>query len=120
MSARDREKLHGLGCSAFNADNPCEYTCRAGHIIVRVKPGSRKSGIKISEETVVVRVNEPAQDGRANEAVRALLAEALGVPRSRISLARGARSKEKAFAVEGLERDAILVSLRIRANFQTP
>jgi uncharacterized protein YggU (UPF0235/DUF167 family) len=87
------------------------YTWRVAQIVVHVKPGSRKSGVDMSEGVVMLRVIEQAQDGRANEAARALLATTLGIPRRRISLARGARSKEKAFAVEGVERDAILARL---------
>lgn len=49
-----------------------------------------------------VRVTRPPADGAANEAVRGLLARALGIPRSSIELVAGARSRTKRFAIEGL------------------
>ena len=85
------------------------------HLAVRVKPNSRKPGISVDETGVEIRVSEQPHDGRANEAARTLLAQALDIPRSRITLIRGARSKEKAFAVEGLEHDTILARLRAYA-----
>jgi uncharacterized protein YggU (UPF0235/DUF167 family) len=80
-------------------------------IIVRVKPNARKPGISIDEIGIEIRVNEPAQDGLANEAARASLAEALNLPRSRVTLTRGARSKEKAFTIDGLDNETIRARL---------
>lgn len=49
-----------------------------------------------------IRVAAPAEGGRANAAVLALLAEVLGVPRTRLELLRGAGAREKLVAVDGL------------------
>ena len=46
-----------------------------------------------------VRVTRPPADGAANQAVQRLLAIALGVPPSAISLVSGANSRHKRFAV---------------------
>ncbi len=51
---------------------------------------------------LVLAVDAPPVDGKANEALRALLAEVAGVPRSRVELVRGATSKIKAFLVAGV------------------
>ena len=40
------------------------------------------------------------QDGAANTAVEALVARALGIPKSRCTLLRGATSREKVLAIE--------------------
>ena len=78
-------------------------THRGSTIVVQVKPGAKAPGIVLGPEgAVIVRVREPATEGRANDAVRAALASALGVPRTRVTLVRGAASRHKAFAVEGL------------------
>jgi uncharacterized protein YggU (UPF0235/DUF167 family) len=81
-------------------------------LAVRVKPNAKKPGITIDGETVEVRVRELPVEGRANDAVRDALAAALGIPRSRIALARGARSKAKAWTIEGLSRETALERLR--------
>ena len=49
-----------------------------------------------------VRVTRPPADGEANRAVVALLARALRVPRSTITLVAGARSRTKRYAIDGL------------------
>jgi uncharacterized protein (TIGR00251 family) len=70
---------------------------------VTVKPGSKQPGISIDGDAVVVRVRERAIEGAANEACIRALSDAFGVPRSRVSLVRGARSREKRFTIEGIE-----------------
>jgi hypothetical protein len=51
----------------------------------------------------VLRVNAPPLEGKANEEARKVLADALGLSRSRIRLAAGARSRNKVFHVAGVE-----------------
>ena len=54
-----------------------------------------------------LRVSAPPQDGRANAAVVALLATALGVRRSAIAISAGRASAHKRVAIEGLTRGEI-------------
>ncbi|MGQ9349812.1 DUF167 domain-containing protein [Mycolicibacterium gilvum] len=70
-------------------------------ISVRVKPGSRKGPLVEAGEdgALTLYVQERAVDGKANEAVTKLLAEHLGVPRSRIELVSGATSRHKRFRI---------------------
>lgn len=49
-----------------------------------------------------VRVTRPPADGEANRAVLRLVARALGVPVSKVTLVAGARSRRKRCAVEGI------------------
>jgi uncharacterized protein YggU (UPF0235/DUF167 family) len=73
-------------------------------ITVRVTPGARESSIGEWRDGVLrVKVREKADKGLANEAVRRLLAKALGVPPSAVALVRGAASREKAFEIESLD-----------------
>src|ERR1041384_6660302 len=51
-----------------------------------------------------VRVAEPPEDGRANEAVLRLLADTLDVPRSSVSLVSGHASRDKIIALAGVEQ----------------
>jgi uncharacterized protein YggU (UPF0235/DUF167 family) len=56
----------------------------------------------LREGALVLRVNAPPLEGKANEEARKLLAELLGLPRSRVTLAAGARSKKKVFHLSGV------------------
>jgi uncharacterized protein (TIGR00251 family) len=71
-----------------------------GRLAVRVTPGARDQSVVIAERAVQVKVRAPADKGAANEAVIALLAEALDCPPSHLSLLRGATSRQKLFRVE--------------------
>ena len=71
-----------------------------GRLAVRVTPGAREQAVTILDGAVQVKVRAPADKGAANEAVAELLAQALGVPPSRLSLLRGATSRQKLFRVE--------------------
>ena len=65
-------------------------------ITVRVKPGSKVETVeKAPDGGYIVRVKAPAHEGRANEAVIAALGRHFGVPKSRISIARGLSGKAK-------------------------
>lgn len=69
---------------------------------VRVTPrASRNEIVRWDGDALHVRVTAPPAEGQANEACRDLLAKALDVPKSRLSLVRGAHSREKTFRIEG-------------------
>ena len=55
-----------------------------------------------AEGLLHVRVTRPPADGEANRAVLRLVAKALGVPVSKVTLVAGARSRRKRCAVEGI------------------
>lgn len=66
---------------------------------VRVTPGARVEALVIDEGRVTAKVRAKPQDGAANTAVIALLAKALDLAPSRITLLRGATSREKLFQI---------------------
>ncbi len=70
-------------------------------VVVRVKPGSRKGPlVEVGpDDELTIYVPERAIDGKANEAVRRLLAAHLGVPRGRVVLVSGATARVKRFTV---------------------
>lgn len=70
-----------------------------GRLAVRVTPGARSEGLEIAGGKLFAKVRAKPQDGKANDAVRDLLAAALGVAPSRLELLRGATSREKLFRV---------------------
>jgi uncharacterized protein (TIGR00251 family) len=69
---------------------------------VRVHPGARRNAILgVHAEALKISLTTPPVDGRANEALIAFLAEALQLPKSRISLLAGATSRTKVLRVAG-------------------
>jgi uncharacterized protein YggU (UPF0235/DUF167 family) len=65
-------------------------------LTVRAHPGSREDAFAwIDPSTADVRVRARAHDGEANDAVRRVVADALGVAPSRVTLLRGHRSRIK-------------------------
>jgi hypothetical protein len=70
-------------------------------VVVRVKPGSRKGPlVEVADDgALTIYVQERAVDGKANDAVTKLLAQHLGVPRSRVELISGATARLKRFRI---------------------
>lgn len=66
-----------------------------GRLAVRVTPGARSEGLEIGDGRLLARVRAKPEDGKATAAVQDLVATALGVGRSRVTLLRGATSREK-------------------------
>jgi uncharacterized protein (TIGR00251 family) len=71
---------------------------------VRVQPRASRAGIAgwRQDGALAVRVTAPPVEGRANAAVGALLATALGVPASAVRVVRGEASRDKWVRVAGL------------------
>jgi hypothetical protein len=70
---------------------------------VRVQPRARRNEIVAwQDDALRVRVSAPPVDGAANAAVEALLARALRVAPSTVSVVRGERSRDKVVRVDGL------------------
>ena len=67
---------------------------------VRVTPNARANLTSRDATGLRVSVTAPPDEGRANAAVTALLAHALGVALSRLTLVGGATSRDKAFRLD--------------------
>jgi uncharacterized protein (TIGR00251 family) len=78
-------------------------------IAVKVVPRAAKDEIVgWLEGALKVRVAAPPEDGRANRALEALLASALGLKKNAVAVAAGASSARKRVAIEGLLYDEIV------------
>lgn len=66
-------------------------------IAVRVTPKASRERIAVEAGTIRVYVTVVPEDGKANAAVVKLLAKALGVAKSRLTLVRGATARDKVF-----------------------
>jgi len=76
-------------------------------ITVRVVPGSGRTAVESIPGGVVVRVRAAPEGGRATEEAAKALAAALGLPRTRVRLRTGARSRTKVFDVDGVTLDEL-------------
>lgn len=71
-------------------------------IAVRVTPRGGREALTLDDAGGIhIRVTAPPEDGRANAAVRKLLAKALGIAPSRLTLIGGATARDKLFRVDG-------------------
>ena len=69
-------------------------------LTLRVHPGARRGEVVgVHGDAMKVRVAAPADAGRANDALVALLADRLGVARRDVRIVRGAASRDKSVAV---------------------
>jgi uncharacterized protein (TIGR00251 family) len=59
-----------------------------------------KLGPRVGDR-VKVQLTAPPVDGAANDALRALLAKAFGVPRGQVTILRGETSRQKTVRVDG-------------------
>jgi uncharacterized protein (TIGR00251 family) len=77
-------------------------------LALRVSPGATRAGIVGRQGTAwKVRVAEPPEGGRANDAVVRLLAETLRVSRRDVEIVSGHGARDKIVALTGVDRDEI-------------
>jgi uncharacterized protein (TIGR00251 family) len=70
-------------------------------VTVRVKPGSsRNEVVEEPDGVLVVRVNAPPVEGKANKAVCKLVAKHYGLAPSRVEIVRGHASREKVLRLD--------------------
>lgn len=71
----------------------------AREITVRVTPKASRNRITVEAGQVRVYVTIVPEGGKANAAVQKLLAKALGVAKSQLTLVRGQTSRDKTFKI---------------------
>ena len=67
---------------------------------LRVTPGAHRNSLTMVGGALRAAVTAAPEDGKANAAVAELLARALGVAKSRLTLIRGATSRDKLFRLD--------------------
>ena len=78
------------------------------NIKVRVQPrASKDQVIGYREDVLRLRVTAPPAEGKANDAVVSLLAEALGIAKGRVRVVRGRSSREKVVLVESSAQEEV-------------
>ena len=90
---------------------------------IRVQPRARRNSIEVGGERpdvkpgvkIMVRVTAAPESGKANEAVVALLAKQLRVPKRNVQIVRGHRSRDKLIRIEGIPAADAMKRLRCNA-----
>jgi len=86
----------------------------AGGATLRVRVSPRASRDELAGErdgALVVRLTAPPVEGQANAALVRFLARHLGIAASAVSVARGAKTRDKVLLVAGARADDLRVSL---------
>ncbi|WP_041527336.1 DUF167 domain-containing protein [Paracoccus aminophilus] len=72
-----------------------------GHVIeVRVTPRASRNAVSCEGGVIKVTVTTVPEGGKANAEVVRLLAKALGIAKSRLTLLRGASGRDKVFRID--------------------
>ena len=98
-------------------DAPLSLSARdePGRVIlsIRVTPRARREALTLSEGQLRAWVRAAPVDGAANDALIALLADRLRVPRRDITILRGETARQKQVAIVGLTADTLRQRLRL-------
>ncbi len=85
---------------------------QGGQFVVHVVPRARTTEVAGRHgDAIRIRLAAPPVDGAANAELVRFLAERLGVPRSAVSIIRGAAARRKTVSVEGVTTDAAVQEL---------
>jgi hypothetical protein len=75
-------------------------------ISVHAQPGAKKSAVAgLHGDALKLRIAAPPMEGRANEALTAFVAKALGLPRRAVSIVKGESSREKLLLIANTAAD---------------
>jgi uncharacterized protein len=78
----------------------------AAKLKIRVIPNAKKTEFAGSRgDEIVLRLNAPAVDGKANQAAVEFVSRFFGVSRSAVLITGGERSRHKIFEIVGLKSD---------------
>jgi uncharacterized protein len=79
----------------------------AAEVRVRVRAGAGRQELSATDDGwIVARVTAPPHEGRANKALCRLVAKRLRIAPSKLTIVRGAHSREKLLRVEGMDQAA--------------
>ena len=85
---------------------------QSAQLEVRVQPNAKRNALEAVEgQALKAYVTAPPEGGKANEAVVALLAKALGLAKGRVTIVRGHRGRNKLVRIGGLTEEDIFLRL---------
>jgi uncharacterized protein YggU (UPF0235/DUF167 family) len=85
---------------------------------IHVRPNASSTAVGGEYDgALIVRVVEPANEGRATDAALRAVAKALGVPRRSVTLVRGTSSKRKLIEIVASDNDRVMMAVeRLRGH----
>ena len=96
----------------FTRDTPDGCT-----LTLRIQPGAKKNTIlTLHGDALKIALSAPPVDGKANEALIAFIAEALSLPRARVSLLSGATSRSKVLRITGKSAAEVQAALLLNID----
>lgn len=88
---------------------------------IRVRPNSSREGIgEVVNEALTIRLNAPAVEGRANEALIRFLSRRLDVAKSKVTIVQGETGRNKLVAVQGMQASEVARCLTGQSVTLTP
>ena len=76
-------------------------------VSVRITPRSSAQKIAREGESLKAWVHAAPTDGEANEALLELISSSRGIPKSRLAVKRGAKSRDKLVEISGITQDKL-------------
>jgi len=81
---------------------------QSARITVRVQPNAKRNEVVRFEGGVLhIKIAAPPVKGKANHEMVRLLADVLGVPKTSITVERGATSRMKVITIDGMSLDEV-------------
>lgn len=84
---------------------------RSGYLLVHIQVQPRASKneiIGIHGDSLKVRLTSPPVEGAANSLLMEFIAKKLGIPRSRVEIVSGERSRHKTLRIEGVSKAEVV------------
>jgi uncharacterized protein len=107
-----RDRSSSAATSRYPPGNRPEPESTLSLLRVRLQPRARRDEIAGERAgAVLVRVTAPPVDGKANDALRRLVAGAAGVAPSKVTIVRGHTSRDKVLEVEGVDARELRAAL---------
>ena len=69
-------------------------------INIKVIPNSKENNLTIQNDQIIVKINAPAVDGKANKELIKFLSEYYKVKKSKIKIIKGEKSRYKIISIE--------------------
>jgi uncharacterized protein (TIGR00251 family) len=99
----------------------CERRAGSALLSLRVQPNSSREGAgDVRNDVLTIRLNAPAVEGRANEALIRFLSKRLSVAKSRIRIVQGDRGRNKLVEIDGVRPEDVAMALTGQSMTLTP
>lgn len=89
------------GVQAVKLPDLSDLALPGAEIVLRVTPNAARASVVRDGDVIRISVTVTPEKGKANAAVLKLLAKALGVPKTSLSIIRGGTGRDKLVRVSG-------------------